>query len=736
MKIAKKICAVLLMLSLCLYSMSLFAGVEARAAAKLEYVSMSEEVRESVAAYAKTYAANKASSSASVLISNRNPMMPVRSSGNCATFVSTSLAYAGIPYDNQGGNRWQEGVTLSFASTSGIGAYLKSNSGEGNGIIAKKIKSGVKIASMSSSDWSGLKVGDVVCMTMSGGGGHTVVVVEEGNSMESVFLASNTRDGVYDFKFWKSAVSQMDIYRIEGFYRTASSSDSGRVIHKTGQTGASQQVAYLKNKSTGAALTTQGYKESAAGNVAYSLRTDRYYPGLDVFSNSNEAIKTQSKRIIRLGVAHGNDSTALFNAKLGLTGSGALKNKTEAVSATQLAVWVAQGQLSLGNYTTMGTPGKRVLDAANLLLKKTTDELGTQSALKLTGTTGIKLAQKGNDGLAGPFKANTSWAYTVALTGGSSGVYSCTGDGVKKTVFGAGEAFYLMVPSQKDGTAFGVKIQSAAHKIEFSAWQAGSTQPLGLVEASGNPQLGFGVTMNLGKKSVTLGEEPAGIQLHDGSLSLYAGESRTLNSTRQGGAAGKTIAWSSSNPEAVTVSAKGVVKAKGIGTAVITAAVAGASDQCTVTVKKAPKGISLRVNSKKAIVDGLTTTIDENGSYPFVHNGRTVVPVRFTSEKMGAKVKWKSNEEPITISNGKCTVTLTVGSQTITVQSGGETVQKTIDQAALLKNGRVYVPLRAVAENLGLSVKYEDSSQIIVITEKRLSSGELTERIRAAEEVL
>ena len=736
MKIAKKICAALLMLSLCLYSVSLFAGVEARAAAKLEYIPMSEEVRASVAAYAKTYAANKASSSASVLTSNRNTMMPVRSSGNCATFVSSSLAYAGIPYDSQGGNQWQAEVTLSFASTSGIGAYLQNNSGEGNGIKAKKIKSGVNIPSMSASDWSSLKVGDVVCMTMSGGGGHTVVIVEEGNSMETVFLASHTRDGVYDFKFWKSAVSKMDIYRIEGFYRTASASGSGRAIHKTGQNGQSQQIAYLKNKSTGVALTTQGYEESATGNVAYSLRTDRYYPGLDTFSASSEGIKTQSKRIMRLGLAHSDDSLALFNAKLGLSGSGTLKNKTEAVSATQLAVWVAQGQLSLGNYTTMGTAGERVLAVANMLLTKTKDVLSTQAALKLTGTTGIKLAQKEKGGLAGPFKANTSWAYTVVMTGASSGVYSCTSGGEKKSDFGAGEGFYLMVPSQKDGTPFGVRIQSSAGKAEYSSWQAGSTQPLGLVEISRGPQLGFGVTMNLSKKSVTVGEEPAGIQLHDGTLSLYAGETHTLNATRHGGAAGKTIAWSSSDPKTVTVSQKGVVTAKGVGTATITATVAGASDQCTVTVEETPKGIALRVDSKKAIVDGRTTTIDENGSYPFISNGRTLVPVRFTSEKMGAKVKWKSNEAPITISNGNCVVTLTVGSRTITVQSGGETVQKTIDQEALLKNGRVYVPLRAVAENLGLSVKYDDSSRIIVMTENRLSSNELATRVRAAAEVL
>ncbi len=736
MKWFRKISAGLLALLTCLGAMSAVTGFSA-SAATMEYVEMNDDVRAAIAAYAKTYAAKQASSSAAVLAANKNSMMPVRSSGDCATFVSSSLAYAGIPYDTQGSNKWQAGVTLSFAGTQAIGDYLKNNRSEGNGIKATQLKDNVKITSMSSSDWSKLKKGDVVCMKMTGGSGHTVVIVQEGDSMSTVKLASHTRDGVYDFSFWKSAVSYMDIYHLEGYYRTASDSSSNRVIHKTGQNAPGARIAYLKNKSTGAPLTTQGYVQAGTGNVSYSLRADKYYPGLDVFSKSDEGIAAQSKRIIERGYTHSDDTVELFNAKLGLDGDNALTCVTEAVSATQLAVWVAEGQLNLSSYAVMGDAGTRVLAAANALLSETKTAAAAQPEIKLAST-GIQLKSVKQGMLTGPFNANMSYAYTVTVTGGGQGSYPCDAAGVKQTIFEAGEPFYLMVPQDAESPLMGVKISSAQHTPSYSAWQNSSTQPLVLADVSADKRkaLTIGVAVDTLAKTAALTDAPPTLSLNAASLALFVGESSALSVSAEGSAKGKALVFESSDGSVAKISAKGVIQAVGAGKATITVSVEGAKESCAVTVTKGMEGIALRVGSKKAMVNNRVDAIDTNGSYPYILNKRTVVPLRFTSAQMGAKVTWTSNSKPVTVSYNGCVVTLTVGSKTLTVQKNGKTQKVTLDQAPVLKNGRVYVPLRAVAEQLGFSVKYDEASRVIIMTKRVLSSSELSTYVANAKKSL
>ena len=148
------------------------------------------------------------------------------------------------------------------------------------------------------------------------------------------------------------------------------------------------------------------------------------------------------------------------------------------------------------------------------------------------------------------------------------------------------------------------------------------------------------------------------------------------------------------------------------------------------------RAISLRLNSKNAIVNGTLGAIDAKGSYPYILNGRTMVPVRFTSEKMGATVAWTGNANPVAIEYGSCLVMLTVGSKTISVTKDEKATGKVIDQAPTLKNGRIYVPLRAVAENLGFSVKYDGATGVIVISEEKLSAVDLAALVKEASEKL
>ena len=101
---------------------------------------------------------------------------------------------------------------------------------------------------------------------------------------------------------------------------------------------------------------------------------------------------------------------------------------------------------------------------------------------------------------------------------------------------------------------------------------------------------------------------------------------------------------------------------------------------------------------------------------------RTMVPIRFVTEAMGADVKWDSNTSTAVISKNGITVNITKGSKTLTVNSASGTSYVTMDTVAVVKDGRTFVPIRFVVEALGGFVDY---SNYYGVAEIASCSGEL-----------
>ncbi|NLC11160.1 MAG: hypothetical protein GX767_02775, partial [Firmicutes bacterium] len=124
------------------------------------------------------------------------------------------------------------------------------------------------------------------------------------------------------------------------------------------------------------------------------------------------------------------------------------------------------------------------------------------------------------------------------------------------------------------------------------------------------------------------------------------------------------------------------------------------------------KHIVLTVGKKEIVIDGAPYTLDA-APYINVEAGRTLVPVRFVSEALGAAVGWNSATAQVMITGGDKEIVLTLGSNK--VQVNGQ--EQTLDCApVLLPPGRTFVPLRFVSEALGAKVSYEPQTGIITIT--------------------
>ncbi|NLL21916.1 MAG: hypothetical protein GX263_09300, partial [Firmicutes bacterium] len=124
------------------------------------------------------------------------------------------------------------------------------------------------------------------------------------------------------------------------------------------------------------------------------------------------------------------------------------------------------------------------------------------------------------------------------------------------------------------------------------------------------------------------------------------------------------------------------------------------------------KNIILTIGKMEAIVDGEPFILDAE---PYINadSGRTLVPVRFVSEALGAKVGWDPEAGRVTITDGEKEIILTLGSSAVLVNGA----ERTIDCApTTLPPGRTFVPLRFISETLGAEVGYEGNTGKITIT--------------------
>lgn len=102
-------------------------------------------------------------------------------------------------------------------------------------------------------------------------------------------------------------------------------------------------------------------------------------------------------------------------------------------------------------------------------------------------------------------------------------------------------------------------------------------------------------------------------------------------------------------------------------------------------------------------------------AHPFVNNDyRTIVPVRFVTESLGANVQWLGETQTVKISMQDRDISLRVGDNRAVVN--GE--EKMLDTQVTLINNRTYVPLRFVSESLNAAVEYDAPNQTVRIQTK------------------
>jgi len=112
--------------------------------------------------------------------------------------------------------------------------------------------------------------------------------------------------------------------------------------------------------------------------------------------------------------------------------------------------------------------------------------------------------------------------------------------------------------------------------------------------------------------------------------------------------------------------------------------------------------IRLAIGSLTYMVGGVTKRLD---AAPAIMNDRTMVPLRFVAEALGAKVDWNEDTRVATVALDGKSLSVTI-----------DKVAPGMDVPAMIINNRTMVPLRYISEALGCEVAWDPDTRSIDIT--------------------
>lgn len=206
-----------------------------------------------------------------------------------------------------------------------------------------------------------------------------------------------------------------------------------------------------------------------------------------------------------------------------------------------------------------------------------------------------------------------------------------------------------------------------------------------------------------------------GISINEEKVLLYAGGTKIETKQLKTNAGKKdTVIWSSSNPEAVSVSEKGLITAVGAGTSVISAECNGKTDTCEVTVNASSTDILEDNISLKTKGTAKTYTLEKTVT------GRS------------SSIKWTTSDKSIAaVSKGKVTakkagtttITATANgvsdSVTVTVANYDPTIKLNHSQYTLYTKKGNILSLKAAVDGAGKAVLWETSdTSVATVTNK------------------
>lgn len=147
----------------------------------------------------------------------------------------------------------------------------------------------------------------------------------------------------------------------------------------------------------------------------------------------------------------------------------------------------------------------------------------------------------------------------------------------------------------------------------------------------------------------------------------------------------------------------------------VTAMLGGLFSVTASAASNPPAFVSVVMDGQKIWFPDAQAFVDESN--------RTLVPVRFVAERMGAKVGWEPNTMTVPIERDDLHILLKIGEGSAFV-NGKEIF---FDSKAITRGGRTFVPLRFVSEALGAQVDWDNPTATVFIQTSGIDQANVDE---------
>ncbi len=129
--------------------------------------------------------------------------------------------------------------------------------------------------------------------------------------------------------------------------------------------------------------------------------------------------------------------------------------------------------------------------------------------------------------------------------------------------------------------------------------------------------------------------------------------------------------------------------------------------------------ITFQSDNPVMTVNGERRNIDDNGTSPFIIDGRTLLPVRAFVEAIGGTAEWDGNSRTATLAYKDNVIKLTIDSTTAYLNNE----PRTLDVIPVIISGRTMLPIRFVAESFGYGVYWNGAARSVIITNTGSPNG-------------
>ena len=129
---------------------------------------------------------------------------------------------------------------------------------------------------------------------------------------------------------------------------------------------------------------------------------------------------------------------------------------------------------------------------------------------------------------------------------------------------------------------------------------------------------------------------------------------------------------------------------------------------------RAKNAVVIQIGNYAAVANDLLEWIDKDNKsvIPYIKENRTMVPLRYIAEKLGAEVGYNDATREVSITLGKDVFKVVIGEKSYTLNDK----KFELDAPAEIVENRTFVPIRVISEAFKKNVKWIESGRYVIIT--------------------